>query len=209
MHDERSLKRRIAEIAALVPVGALYGTLFGVAINLVNSGFTLYYYNIFLNRYTAIVGPLFEIEGSLRALLKITSLAVREGTIEGLILSFPIALLFSLFVAFQSRLKCPFYLSFRYLLVGITMLWLFWIVGGINGVLIVQLWPDAFELFSSLVIYPEHKYMNYPWSWYYIIGSDFGIAFGMPFVLMFACLLFRRAWRRQLLAEEIEDWPSE
>ena len=118
--------------------------------------------------------------------------SIAQGLLEGLICGGVMASVFTVFVFVVSRSACRFHTAAPYLFKMVAAAFVFWTLGGLNGVIIALVSPQFLSYITDLGGTPTDR-LKYFW----VGGSIYGVYFGGLVSLLLGCAWFGRDWRRQ------------
>lgn len=116
--------------------------------------------------------------------------SIALGTFAGFNYGVFFAIIFTTFVGWISKGKCTFGFAFRYLLLILLAVLIFWIVGGVGAVLLAWFSPEFFS--HTFISVPKElpDMLRYAW-----VGGSIGSAMIGGFIsLAVGCILFRSKW---------------
>ncbi len=127
--------------------------------------------------------------------------SIDQGVLEGCALGALLGLLLMLYVGFISRLRCPLKVSAPALSDTIIATLIFWIIGGVNAVLLALFAPGFYELFIRL---PSAKSDAIRFAW--VFGSLNSLGIGGLLAVCIGCARFSARWKRELKAIENKNF---
>ena len=116
--------------------------------------------------------------------------SIAQGIFEGFIYGVFFAIIFTAFVGWISKGKCTFGFAFRYLLLILLAVLMFWIIGGVSAMLLAWFSPEFYSHTFKSVPKELPDMLRYAW----VGGSITGAQFGSLISLVIGCVLFRTKW---------------
>ena len=163
------------DLFLLTVTGILFGAIVGAITNSINGLVSPRYYEVILGW-----------EG----VNNIWRASIAQGIFEGVIFGTLLSLLFVTIVGLITKVKCSYKLGVKYLTGIIALSIIFWILGGIMGLLLSLLSPEFFQSRFHNVPKETIALMKYAW----VGGSIWGIELGGFISVILGSLIFKSKW---------------
>ena len=183
-------QRHPREILALFPLSVLAGAVLGAFTNAINDWISPEYFQT----VTGGVVPLSS---------QIWAPSIGQGVSKGAMMGAICGLILTLYIGVVSHLQAPLRSSAKALFETLAFTLLFWVIGGINAILLALAVPQFYDLFLGLSASMSDT-INFAW----IEGSVAGAQWGGLLAVSIACARFGAHWKQQLKATENENFKS-